>query len=291
MRVMVTGAGGFAGGHIARRLAEQGFDVVAATRSSAVEPPRTPEAARRFQVLRTALEDSASSFRNVDAVVHAAATSIWTGISVDRMLTDNVAAMQALVRNAVAAKARTFVFLSSISAFGTIRAPVLTEAEASLNVDAYGATKLLGELLLQDVAAALPSLSIRLPAVIGRGSRRNWPSECLRKLKADEPLQAFNPNVPFNNVIHEADLGALIGAALERGLSGAEMIVVGSGGKTTPCEVVQLLAEGTHSNSPIHWSSSERPSFLIDSSKAGGLFGFSPMQVEQALLRFVRDNA
>src|SRR5215213_3430659 len=171
MRVMVTGAGGFAGGHIARRLAEQGFDVIAATRNSAVEPPQTPEAARRFQVFRTALDDSASMLRTIDAIVHAAATSIWAGISVDQMLTDNVAVTQALVRDAVAAKVSAFVFLSSISAFGTVRTPVLTESEASLNLDAYGATKLLGELLLQDVATALPSLSIRLPAVIGRGSK------------------------------------------------------------------------------------------------------------------------
>jgi len=134
-------------------------------------------------------------------------------------------------------------------------------------------------------------LSIRLPAVIGRGSKRNWPSECLRKLKAGDPLEAFNPDVPFNNVIHEADVATLIGAALDRGLSGAEMIVIGSAGKTTPGKVVRLLADETHSTSAIHWSSNKRPSFLIDGSKAGRLFGFSPMQVEQALLRFVSDNA
>jgi len=76
---------------------------------------------------------------------------------------------QALVRQALEAKVSAFVFCSSISAFGTISAPVLTEAEPSVDVGAYGLTKLLGEKLLQEAAGALPSLSIRLPAVIGRG--------------------------------------------------------------------------------------------------------------------------
>ena len=125
----------------------------------------------------------------------------------------------------LATKASAFVFFSSISAFGTIRVPVLTEAEPCVNVDAYGLTKLIGEKLLEEAADGLPSLSIRLPAVIGRGSKRNWPSEGLRKFKAGAPLDYFNPDAPFNNAVHERDVAALVGAALERGLSGADMVL------------------------------------------------------------------
>jgi len=289
VRLLVTGCGGFLGGHIARRLAEAGFDVIALTRGSPVEPPATVAAARRFAINIADVASGSLPF-SIDAIVHTAATSAWTGISVNQMLSDNILATQSIVQHAQDVGVSAFVFLSSVSAFGDVHVPVLTESVPAIDVDAYGLTKLLGEKLLADVSNAMPSLSIRLPAVIGRGSKRNWTSECLRKLKAGEPLEVFNPDAPFNNVIHERDVAALIMQALQRGLSGSETVLAGSAGRTTIARAVDILREGTGSNSMVTAVKRDRPGFLLDISKAVRLFGFAPRNVETSLHEFVMDN-
>lgn len=290
MTVLVTGCGGFAGGHIARRLATAGYAVVALTRCTPVAPPADPAAAARFKVIHADLANPTAPLPSCDSIIHAAATSAWQGIRVEQMINDNVVATTRLVRHALDTDCKSFVFFSSLSAFGEITATIVDETLPSVAPDAYGATKLMAEQLLADVANELPSLSIRLPAVIGRGSQRNWLSEMLRKFREGSPLTYVNPDMPFNNAVHAMDLAILIEGLLRDGMKGADMVVVGAAGQLPVRSVVARLAARTDTTSEITVSDRKLRSFLIDCSKARTRYGFRPQEIGAMLERFAAEN-
>ena len=279
MRVLVTGASGFAGRYIARELASIGFRVFAVTRRGETT----------FSVVKADLTNSLE-LPHVDFIVHAAATSIWPGITVDQMLSDNVRATQKIVEHALRTNAKGLIFFSSLSALGDITTPVVNEKTPSINPDAYGLTKLLGERLLADVADRLTSLSIRLPAVIGPGSKRNWLSECYRKLKSGEPLTYVNPETLFNNACHIEDLNKMIVQWLSKPKKGSEIVVVGAGQELMIRDVVGQLAKSLKSGSNIQVGDGKLRSFLIDSSYAQTNLNYAPMSVTDMIDQFVRDN-
>src|SRR5262249_7182426 len=112
----------------------------------------------------------------VEAVVHAAAVSPGPGVAATAsdFVRSNAEATRRLSSWARGAGVRKFVYFSSVSAFGQVAGPVLDESSPRVDPDAYGVSKWLGEVVLQEQADGLPSVSLRLPSVVGPGAARNW---------------------------------------------------------------------------------------------------------------------
>ena len=290
MKILVTGASGFLGGHLARRLAYSKFDVIALGRNRIPSPPEDPKAAARFQAVIGKLERE-DLVLEVDAVVHAAATSPSDGVSMQDIVRDNVEATQRLLEAAYRAKVRRFVFCSSLSAYGQIQDAVVNEQTPSRSVDAYGLTKLLGERMIEEMIPGAASLSIRLPAVVGSGAARHWLATTLAKLRAGTPVAYFNAEQRFNNLIHEADLERTVRQFLREDRDpGHDAIVVGSAGFMTVENIVSRLVSMTGSRSSVSCEGARPGSFTIDFSKAVRDYGFSPFETPSALKQYLEEE-
>ena len=287
MSVLVTGSGGFLGRHLAADLAARGFDVLAAYRSTAPAPFATP--APRLVQLDLATADALPG--GIDAVVHAAATSAWAGISADAMARDNVEATRRLIGLAKAAGATKFIFCSSMSAFGDIKSGSVDESTPVANPDVYGMTKLVGEAMLQEAAPGLSGLSLRLPAVIGPGAKRNFLAVAAGRLKAGEPATIFNPDAPFNNAVHCTDLAALAASVLATGWRGHETLVLGAAGQTTIRAAVERLRTRLASTSAIQVRTADKGAFTLDSRRAMAAYGYRPMEIGAMLDRYADEVA
>ncbi len=142
--VLVTGATGFVGSHLAERLVTEGAQVRALVRN----PQKLiPSLRDRVEVICGDLLQSdrlAAATANCEIVFHIAA---WLGRPNQReaAYAINVAATQQLAEAARAAGVRRFIGTSSIAVYGSILEGVVDETWPHWNVYLYGETKSLGE--------------------------------------------------------------------------------------------------------------------------------------------------
>ncbi len=171
MRVLVTGATGFVGSHLARGLLERGDEVVCLVRD--VERARRLLGETPLELVRGNLNDREtlrSACQDADVVFHSA--GLTTARNRDGFFSVNADATQRLVE-AVADTATglsRFVYISSQAAAGpSTKGRPRTESDVPIPVSNYGASKLAGEERVRE--SGLPWTIVRPCAVYGPGDR------------------------------------------------------------------------------------------------------------------------
>lgn len=170
MRVLLTGATGFAGGHILRALLNAKMQVRAPVRGAASTlPSNTLLETPRIDDLSTANWNELCD--GVDAVVHAAAYAHDDQADPAKIFRINRDATAALAQAAAKHSAR-FIFLSSIRAQAGVSSPVpLKEGDPPQPDGPYGEAKLAAEAA---IAAVCPDhVNLRLAPLYGAGVKGN----------------------------------------------------------------------------------------------------------------------
>ncbi len=178
-RVLVTGASGFVGQAVCSSLLSRGVTVLAAARSE-LQPAPGQGTVRLSEM--SGSTDWSKVLDGVEGIIHLAArVHVMKETAADpwrEFLISNVEATRRLAEQAAEAGVRRLVFISSVKVNGEQTAPghpFTTEDEPAPG-DAYGASKLLAEEALADVAArtGLEVVGIRPPLVYGPGVKGNF---------------------------------------------------------------------------------------------------------------------
>jgi UDP-glucose 4-epimerase len=239
--VLVSGAAGFVGRAVTRRLARSGVEVVVALR----RPQDVPGAARAVTsgdlaapapVLETAM-------RGVSAVVHAAGRAHRLGAAPAALAAANVTAAESVARIAARRGVGLFVLVSSAAVFGKRRDEVIDEASATRPDDDYASSKLAGEAAVRDAldGTATRLVVVRPCAVVGPGCAGNVP-RLVRLVATGMPLP-FGAIRNRRSFIAVDDLAALIEAVVLAETPPGCVIAAHPEPVSTP-ELIRALARG-----------------------------------------------
>ena len=176
MRVLVTGATGFTGGHLARALAATGHDVSALVRDRAAEGAADLARAGITLVSGDIRDVNAltTATAGVDVVYHLAAIYRQAGVSPDDYRAVNAVGAQQVVEAAFRGGVHRVVHCSTVGVHGDVERPPASEDAPLKPGDVYQETKLEGERLAQEAGARLGiEVTIARPSgIYGPGDRR-----------------------------------------------------------------------------------------------------------------------
>jgi 2-alkyl-3-oxoalkanoate reductase len=219
--VLVTGATGFVGGRLARRLRERGDEVIAVVRQPSDALAELDVDQR--QVALGDLEGIQTAAAGAEAIVHAAAVA---GPDLPTARAVNVDGTRAVVGAALISGLR-LVHLSTTSVYDLEAARdttidedaprVRADGEApptSSSGNAYATTKSAAEVEVERaVANGLVGAILRPPAVLGAGPTSTWGTRVPRRIRdGDGPAIAARSTFGF---VHVDDLGDATLASLD----------------------------------------------------------------------------
>jgi UDP-glucuronate 4-epimerase len=309
MRVLLTGAAGFIGSHLATQLLGRGHEIVALDNfdpfyDSAIKERNVAALAghARFTLVRgdicdeTLVSGLLGRAPGFDTVVHLAALAgVRPSIAQPlRYASVNVTGTLTLLQACRAAGLRRFVFASSSSVYGAHSPVPFRESDPAVRpASPYAATKRAGELLCSNYTDlfGMDTCALRFFTVYGPRQRPEMAiHKFARLIAAGRPVPFFGDGQSARDYTFIDDIIDGVVAAVERQPKGHTVYNLGGSRTTTLARLVELIAAALGREAILDRQPDQPgdvPITCADVTQAGRDLGYSPkMPIEDGIAKF-----
>ncbi|MBT2485379.1 MULTISPECIES: GDP-mannose 4,6-dehydratase [unclassified Microbacterium] len=296
MKVLLTGADGFIGSHLAEQLVRDGHDVRALVLYNSFDSRGwldgiDPEVASQIEFLPGDVRDPAlmmSAVSDRDAVLHLAALIAipYSYAAPDLYVQTNIQGTLNLLNAARAAGVSRFIHTSTSEVYGTARYVPMDEGHPLQGQSPYSASKIAADQMVNSYHAsfALPAVTIRPFNTFGpRQSARAVIPTIISQLAAGKREVQLGAVTPTRDFTFVPDTVSGFTTALTSTAGVGEVINLGAGFEVSIGQTFDLIAEAMgidavaiEDPARLRPANSEVERLFSDNSKAREILGWSP---------------
>ena len=267
MKILVTGASGFAGKNIIEFFIARGHSVVGTYRK---HKPTELEAIG-CQLVFQDLSQKINVPGTFDAIIHTAAcVQPVTECNYLAFKKDNIDGVENLIKFAKKREIKNFIYFSTRNIYGEIRENEIFEDSDIINPDAYGNTKYIGECMLRDAGNNMNVMCLRMPGISGPGAHNTWLVKIVEECLSNNTVMISD--FYTKNFAWIFDIAAFIEKLMIQGMHGEKFkydtinlaCAVGANNR----DILDMIKERTKSTSTIVIKRSKKGLFVLNSDKA-----------------------
>ncbi|MGD8536501.1 MAG: NAD-dependent epimerase/dehydratase family protein [Candidatus Aminicenantes bacterium] len=257
MNCLVTGAAGFIGSHLCRRLLTEDYRVLGVDSFSDFYPRWIKEKniesltkEKKFEFIEKDLNDLdlKNTLNNIEYIFHLAAQAgvraSW-GENFSVYSQNNIEVTQKLLEASRDSRIKKFIYASSSSVYGFCPELPMVETSPLHPFSPYGVTKLAAEhlCLLYSKNYGVPALSLRFFTVYGPGQRPDMAFHVfLKSIAGDKEISIFGDGGQTRDFTYIDDIVEATHASMEKGKVG-EIYNIGGGSRTKLEDTLPILEE------------------------------------------------
>jgi dihydroflavonol-4-reductase len=249
MKVFITGATGFIGGHLARQLAQAGHELYCLARKTSDRQALQELGVHLVEGTVNDLTALQEGMKGCQAVVHLANVYSFWEPDMCILHRANVDGTRAVIQAAAAAEVKRMVYVSTAAVYGVPQEQPFNEGtpHAPHLITTYARTKRQAEEIVHQVAAkhGMELVVLQPGAVIGAGDTRATGQYLQELLEGRLPLMSFHKTQM--NFIHVLDVCDAVQHSLERPELAGQTFLLG-GTQMTMWQYLEMISEisGAH---------------------------------------------